>query len=195
VRKPIKIGLVTTAVLLLVAMLPMRRVAGDEMSPTIRAGDVVWVLPGIEVRRGDVVALPDPLDPSRTVLRRAIAPGGTKALFTEDGIRVDAKRLRQKDMGKLDGYGVYQETLWSKPPAKAVEWLIRRRRTPPVHWEADAVEVPQGHWYVLADDRDNAVDSRWWGPVPAESIIGVVRLRYGPSDLWRKQLEVLLGTP
>ncbi len=164
------------------------------MAPSIQPGDLVWLLPGVEVQRGDVVALKDPLDPSRTILRRAIGPEGTQVHFTDEGIRVDAKRLRVKDMGRLDGYGVYQETIWSKPPAKAVEWLIRRRRDPPVKGEAEPLEVPEGHWYLVADDRDDALDSRWWGPVPKSAIQGVVRLRYGPAHLWRKELEVLQGT-
>jgi len=184
----------TLGLALLAGILPVRTVAGEEMSPTIRSGDLVWALPGLEIRRGDVVVLKDPLDPSRTVLRRAIGPGGTKVRFSDDGVRVDNKRLRIKDMGERDGYGVYQETLWSKPPARAVEWLTRRRRDPPVTWEADPVDVPDGHWYLLADDRDNALDSRWWGPIPTDHIQGVVRLRYGAADIWRAQLEVLQGT-
>ena len=178
---------------MILALAPVRSVTGDEMSPTIRDGDVVWVVPGLEVLRGDVVAVTDPLDPSRVVLRRAIAPGGTEVHFTDDGVRVDAKRLRIRDMGTAGAYGVYQEILWSKPPARAVKWLTRRVRKPAVHWEAEPVEVPSGHWYLLADDRDDALDSRWWGPVPVASIRGVVRLRYGPADLWRTRLAMLRG--
>ena len=191
-RTKILIGLL--GVTLCSGLLLARTVDGDEMSPSIRSGDVVWILPGLDILQGDVVVLQDPLDPERTVLRRAIAGGGTTVRFTNDGIRVDSKRLRQKDMGSLDGYAVHQETLWSKPPARATEWLIRRRRDPSVQWAAEPVDVPEDHWYLLADDRDDAVDSRWWGPVPVASIRGVVRLRYGPPDPWRDRLVLLKGT-
>ena len=184
----------TISALLIACLLPIRTVVGEDMAPSIQPGDLVWLLPGVEVQRGDVVALKDPLDPSRTILRRAIGPQGTQVHFTDEGIRVDAKRLRVKDMGRLDGYGVYQETIWSKPPAKAVEWLIRRRGDPPVKGDAEPVDVPDGHWYLVADDRDDALDSRWWGPVPQSAIQGVVKLRYGTAHLWRKELEVLQGT-
>ena len=53
-------------------------------------------------------------------------------------------------------------------------------------------EVPEGHWFLLADNRDGAVDSRWWGPVPESRIQGVVRLRQGPEDPWRSAWQVLL---
>ena len=193
-KRRTKIILGAVSALLVASLVPVRTVDGSEMAPSILPDDLVWVLPGLEVQRGDVVALADPLDPSRTILRRAIGPAGTQVHFTDDGIRVDAKRLRVKDMGRLDGYGVYQETIWSKPPAKAVDWLIRRRRDPPVKGDAEPIEIPQGHWYLLADDRDDALDSRWWGPVPDSAIKGVVRLRYGPAHLWRQDLEVMQGT-
>jgi signal peptidase I len=194
VRRRTASALITLGVCALVAMVPMRRVAGDGMAPTIASGDLVWVLPGLTVLQGDVVLLADPLDPDQTILRRAIGPGGTAVVFTDDGVRVDSKRFRLKDMGKLDGYSVHQETLWSKPPARSVDWLTRRVREPSVRWAAQAVEVPQGHWYLLADDRDQAIDSRWWGPIPESEILGVVRLRYGPANTWRSQLAVVRGT-
>jgi hypothetical protein len=45
--------------------------------------------------------------------------------------------------------------------------------------------VPPGHRFVLADDRDGAIDSRVWGPVPATFGCGVVWARFGAADLWR----------
>jgi signal peptidase I len=194
VRRRTKILLGLLGITLMASVLPMRTVASDEMSPSIRSGDTVWVVPGATILQGDVVALLDPLDPERTILRRAIAGGGTSVRYTDDGLRVGVKRLRLADMGVLNGYTVHKETIWTKPPAAPTEWLIRRRRDPSVQWEAEAVDVPEDHWYLLADDRDDAVDSRWWGPIPAASIQGVVRMRYGPSDLWRPRLELLEGT-
>lgn len=37
-----------------------------------------------------------------------------------------------------------------------------------------AIRVPAGHYYVLGDDRAGSDDSRFWGPIPASSIVGVV---------------------
>jgi hypothetical protein len=56
------------------------------------------------------------------------------------------------------------------------------------------VTVPEGHWYLLAEDRDGALDSRFWGPVPEAAISGVARLRVGGTDAWRPQpVELLLA--
>ncbi len=168
-------------------------VGSDEMSPSIRAGDRVLIIPRAPLR-GDVVALEDPLDPERVVLRRAIADGDKRVRYENGELRVDVKRIRQKDMGELDGDRVTQETMWSKPPARANLWLLRYQKEP-VHWEAEPVAVPEGSWYLLADHRDRALDSRWWGPISEEKFLGVVRVRYGPADDWRPELEFLNPIP
>lgn len=193
----------TAKILLLLLALPLallgagatkvRTVGSDEMSPSIRAGDRVLILP-LEPIRGDVVALQDPLDPARVVLRRAIADGSKRVRYEDGELRVDVKRIRQKEMGELDGDRVTQETMWSKPPARANTWLLRYAGEP-VKWKAEVVPVPDGSWYLLADNRDDAVDSRWWGPISTERFLGVVRLRYGPADDWRPEWEILNPIP
>jgi signal peptidase I len=189
---------VVSALAAAAVLAPLRTVAGDEMSWSLRSGDRVWVVPD-RIRRSDVVLVTDPLDPSRRVLRRAIAHGGQKVRVEDGTVRVDGKRIRQQEMGDppQEGDGpeltVLKEVIWSKPPARANRYFptISDRAT---RWSAPgSVEVPEGHWYLLADNRDAALDSRWWGPVPESEIHGVVRARYGEADIWRETaFEVLL---
>jgi signal peptidase I len=177
---------------ILAGLVPLRRVAGDGMAPTLRDGDWVWVLP-LEPLRGDIVVLDDPLDPGHAVFRRALTGGDTKTRVEEEGVRINGKKVRQKDMGTDGEHRVFQETIWSKPPAVATSWRIRRNKAT-VRWGAEPVEVPTDHWYLLADDRDYTLDSRMWGPVPNDALAGVVRLRVGPADEWRPAVEWLTGT-
>ena len=170
-----------------------RRVADDEMSWSLRRGERVLVvplalLPGA-VLPADVVMLRDPLDPERTVLRRVVARGGQKVSFDEGGARVDAKRLRQQEMGDQPGIFIRKETIWSKPPARANDHLLAVRN-PVTRWiSPGVVTVPEGHLFLLADARDDAVDSRWWGPVPESAVMGVVRAHLAEPDLWRPRLR------
>ena len=187
----LKALLVLLLLLVAVALLPARRVADDDMSPNLQQGDLVWVLP-VQPLRGDVVVLADPLDPERTVLRRTLTGGEGKVAWDDGGARVNGKRLRQSDMGMLEGDRLMKEVIWFKPPARPASWLVRLRK-PPAPWSADKVVVPEAHWYLLADDRDRALDSRWWGPVPEASLQGVVRLRIGKPDEWRGWVEWLEG--
>lgn len=171
----------------------VRTVGSDEMSPSILADERVMILPLTPIR-GDVVVLRDPLDPERLVLRRAIADGGKRVRYEDGELRVDIKRIRQKEMGEQGDYRVSQETMWSKPPARANNWLLRYKKEP-VRWKAEPVLVPEGSWYLLADDRDGALDSRWWGPIPLERIEGVVRARLGTADEWRPRVQWLDPIP
>ncbi|MCB9777097.1 MAG: signal peptidase I [Alphaproteobacteria bacterium] len=187
-----KAALVLIGAAILVALAPVRRVTDADMAPNLQPGDLVWILP-LTPQRGDVVLLDDPLQPGRSLLRRTLTDGGHTVRWDDGGLRVDGKRIRQKDMGESEAGPVFEEVIWSKPPAVAHSWRVLLRR-PPVYWEHAEVEVQDGEWYLLADDRDRALDSRWWGPVAAPRIEGVVRLRVGRPDAWRGWVEWLQGT-
>ena len=173
----------------LVALLPMRKVSDNEMAWTLQQGDYVWILP-VAALKGDVVQLKDPLEPDRTILRRVVAMGEDKLTYEDGVMKVNGKRVRQTDMGKSPVGGrdrrIYKEVIWSRPPARPTNWLITRLVDKPVQWKtAERIEIPAEHVFLLADDRDGAMDSRWWGPVPTSAIEGVVRARWNPTDEWR----------
>ena len=144
------------------------------------------------VRKADVVRVADPLDPSRTVLRRVIGLPGQKIKVDDQGVRINGKRLRQEEMGDLDGKRVLKEVIWSSPPARANAYLPMIADQPGGWKNETPVEVPEGYLYLMADNRDGALDSRWWGPVPLSAVQGVVRLRVGKADTWRPQWELMI---
>lgn len=194
-KRILKVLVVIVVLLLIAVAIPMRTVGNDEMAWTLQTGDKIWLLP-VAPLKGDVVLLDDPLDPGRAVLRRIVAVAEDKVTFEDGAMKINGKRVRQTDMGKGEIGGrqrrVFKEVIWSRPPARPTNWLITRLVDKPVSWKLDEkVEIPEGHVYLLADDRDGAMDSRWWGPVPLESIQGVVRARLGPSDEWREAMQYI----
>ena len=158
----------------LVALLTARRVVDDAMSPSIRAGDVVLLGPG-GADPGDVVCLADPADPSRAVLRRVIAVEGQTVALGRGAARVNGEAHRVREMGPFGA-----NTARSEQNRYLIQESSRSPALADQSWT-----VPPGHRFVLADDRDGALDSRAWGPVPATFGCGVVWLRLGPADLWR----------
>jgi signal peptidase I len=173
----------------------IKRVKSDDMAPTITAGDWVAVVPWSKIQPGDVVRLDDPSDPQQPILRRVLATGGQSITIAEGHIRVEKRRLRAVAMGDSGDYLVAKETLWAKKPAVGASWLTRSLAEPSSRWRAEAVKVPQGHLYLMADDRDGPPDSRWWGPVPLSAIDGIVRVRVGTAHTWRPSFELLAGSP
>jgi signal peptidase I len=192
----IKIGVLGVLGLgLAIGLSMIRTVMGEDMSPSITSGDWVLLVPSSEIQPGEVVATRDPLDPERTVLRRVLAIGGQSITIAEGQIRVDKRRLRAAAMGDMGRHLVVRETLWAKRPAVGSSWLTRSMAEPSSHWTAEPVGVPDGHVYLMADDRDGPLDSRWWGTIPMTSIDGVVKARLGPAHTWRPRFEFLAGTP
>lgn len=176
---------VLAVLLSLAAVIPMRTVDSTEMLWSLQPGDRVWIIPD-RVRKADMVLLEDPLEPGRMVLRRVVAIAGEKVRVEDNSVRINGKRIRQVEMGTKDGYRIEKEVIWSKPPARANPYFVRVLMEPTDYELGGIVEVPEGHYFVLADDRDNALDSRWWGTIPEESIRGVVRAHYtAVPDEWR----------
>ena len=169
-------------------------VAGDDMSPSIMDGDVILSIPTTAILPGDVVLIQDPLDPSRTILRRVMAVAGQSITNAKGHIKVGKRRLRAAAMGDMGPFLVAKETLWAKKPNVGSSWLTRIQAEPATYWSAEPVTVPDAHIFLMADDRDQAMDSRWWGPVGIDRVMGVVRLRWGPAHTWRPAWEFLSGT-
>ncbi|MBO85508.1 MAG: signal peptidase I [Deltaproteobacteria bacterium] len=173
------------AVTVLVGLIPVRQVRGDDMLWSIQPGDFIWIVPD-RVRKADVVLVTNPLDSDRKVLRRVVAGPGDRVRVDDSSVRVNGKRIRQTEMGDRPGHRIRKEVIWSRPPARANPYFTQLV-IPEVPWSTPGVvEVPEGHWYLLADRRDRGVDSRWWGPVSESVIEGVVRMQAGPTNTWRE---------
>ncbi len=158
--------------------------------PSIQSGDWIWIQPGLAPQSGDVVLLPDPLDPQQTILRRVLGVGGKNLDIDRNGsIRLSGKRVRQKSMGDTDEFRVIQENIWRTKLKLSIEWRILHSKNTLTHTAIDSFQIPENHLFLMADHRDHAVDSRWWGTVPESNIEGVLRLRIGPSDTWRNWIE------
>ncbi len=152
----------------------LTRVHGDDMAPSLDHGD--WVLTGrTNPQQGDVVRLPDPLDPEHLVLRRVLALPGQAIAFAGHQPRIDGQALKQVLMQELAGEMVLMEHS---------AWLLAVALDS-TGFRTEAVEVPGDHLYLVADHRDVALDSRWWGAVQQTEIRDTVLLRIGPRDVWR----------
>lgn len=67
----------------------LRRVRGASMEPTLRAGDLVAVVPLVGPRRGDVVLVRDPREPSRVTVKRVLGLPGERLRVRRGRVLVD----------------------------------------------------------------------------------------------------------
>lgn len=183
-------------------------VPSGSMRPTIVEGDVVLVnrlayalklpLTDIELlrlaepRRGDVVTFSSPRDGTRLV-KRIVAVGGDVVAMRDGVLWVNGEAARHEAMVVIDAEPVAQSAATAALQAdeslagsrRRVQWLPRA----PSLRDFGAVTVPADHVMTLGDNRDNSLDSRYYGFVPRHLLIGRAHRILVSGDVARFELR------
>ncbi|MFN9731650.1 MAG: signal peptidase I [Pseudomonadota bacterium] len=180
------------------------RIPSSSMMPTLLVGDFILVnkfaygirLPVShhkllalgEPRRGDVVVFRFPQDPRIDYIKRVVGLPGDRVSYRDKIVYVNDQAVAQEQIGAYRGEGAGAEMTGSVLKIERlfdIEHQILQRRSGsgfyPVHegpWT-----VPAGHYFVLGDNRDNSQDSRFWGFVPEENLVGKAFLIWMNWDL------------
>jgi signal peptidase I len=146
------------------------------------------VTEGNAPQRGDVMVFRYPPQPTLDYIKRVVGvPGDTVAYLnkrlTINGQEVPTTQLPDFfDTDAMRYFGQFEEKLGDKPhqllntkgmPAfvqGASEFPFRENCTYTV--EGVTCKVPDGHYFAMGDNRDNSLDSRYWGFVPDANIVG-----------------------
>ncbi len=121
-------------------------------------GPLAPLLPRRPVRRGDLVVFRFPEDPRRAFLKRVVGLPGETVAIRDKQVTIDGRPLSEPYAFHSD------DATWPDDPSIA-DGHRRRDQLPPAR-------VPEGAYFVLGDNRDDSSDSRSWGPVPAEALLG-----------------------
>ena len=160
------------------------RIPSGSMLPTLESGDFilvnkfaygirppVWNRKIIDIadpERGDVIVFRYPENPSIDYIKRVVGVPGDKIAYYNKVLYINGKRIEQEPLG------VYQEGFPNlkrfKERLDDAEHDILINVMYPA---GDFVEtVPENSYFVLGDNRDNSRDSRFWGFVPDENLVG-----------------------
>ena len=149
---------VAIAAIVIVFLYQPVKVEGTSMMPWLHDQQRIFVNKFIynfeEIGRGDIVVFRFPLDPSKSYIKRVVGLPGDEVEIVDGGLVINGRRT----------------------PEPYVQQNYRDRAN------YSPVQVPADHYYVLGDHRNTSNDSRTWGPVPQELILGKAVFAYWPLD-------------
>ena len=165
------------------------RIPSNSMMPTLLTGDFILVnkfdygirLPVIDTKvldmglpeRGDVVVFRFPEDLSTPFIKRVVGVPGDRIAYYDKILYVNDEPMEQSSIGSYIGFGsgaVMNGASQRVERLSGVEHHILIQ--PKAHTVQGTAVVPEGHYFVLGDNRDNSRDSRYWGTVSEDLLIG-----------------------
>ncbi|MCH7344447.1 signal peptidase I [Pelomonas sp. CA6] len=151
-----------------------------------------------DVKRGDVVVFRYPEDTSVDYIKRVVGVPGDKISYLNQKLYVNGQPVPETALGQYyDEDGMKYRPRFSEKLGEVEHQIlvnpaevgqIRARTNFPFREQCSySVEgvsctVPAGHYFMMGDNRDNSLDSRFWGFVPDENIVGrafVVWMNFG----------------
>lgn len=167
------------------------KIPSGSMIPTLLVGDFIIVnkysygirIPVLnkkiislgEPQRGDVVVFRFPKDPAVNFIKRAVGLPGDTITYRDKELFINGERVEETQTGRFESGDIKCTT----PAVDAVLFdeqlgdvnhnilLHDRNRSRNGQWV-----VPEGHYFMMGDNRDRSNDSREWGFVPEENLLG-----------------------
>jgi len=192
------LGTVVIAVFVITFVVQAFQIPSESMENTLLVGDYLLVnklcyggrpsdhlMPYQKIARGDIVVFHYPVDPKQHFVKRVIGLPGERLRLINKKVWINGQPLDETYVHFLDP----PHTMFHDPnstfrdnfprvdiPAVGMEgkwWLEMRKLV-----EDGQLIIPEGHYFVMGDNRDDSQDSRYWGFVPRENIIGRPLLIY-----------------
>lgn len=143
---------------------------------------------GTNPKRGDIVVFKYPLDKNVDFIKRVIGLPGDEIRYIDKELYVNGKRVETTPDGSFFDKETYTDLKqFNEDLDGVVHKIVENDKVPSmarpvqghtglnhcVYNMGDVVcRVPEGHYFMMGDNRDNSADSRFWGFVPKEEIVG-----------------------
>ena len=139
-----------------------------------------YILPYEDVKRGDIIVFRYPVDIKQTFVKRVMGvPGDRIRLENKEVILNGHKLVEPYKIHKTEYIDSYRDNFPSQPNFPQYE---RGQAMLENDVKNGEVVVPPGYYFAMGDNRDSSLDSRFWGFVPRDNIIGKPLIIYWSYD-------------
>jgi len=199
-------AVLVTGLFIITFILQAFEIPSSSMEDTLLIGDHVFVnreqfapktswmpvLPYRDVKRGDIVVFLSPAEPGLYVVKRIIGIPGDRIHLVDGAVYRNGEKLNESYVlhkGPV-AYDPYRDNFPAVPPSETYnvspEWQLLMR----THIEGNDIVVPKDSYFGMGDNRDVSLDSRYWGFIPKENVIGRPMFIYWsfntPADQYRR---------
>jgi len=183
---------IAIAVFVITFLVQAFQIPSESMEDTLLIGDYllvdkvhfanggVWekVLPYRGIQRGEIIVFRYPVHPAQHFVKRVVGVPGDHIRLVNKQVFVNGKPVAEKyAVYHAAAHDPYRDDFPSPEHATGsveARWWLQMRS---LVREGELI-VPPGKYFVLGDNRDESLDSRYWGFVPRENIIGRPLLIY-----------------
>lgn len=128
-----------------------------------------------EPERGDAIVFRFPPDPRKDYIKRLIGMPGDTITYKNKQLYINGKKLSMQQLGpyqpKTNGLEDLNAYVWEEDLLGLKHKIMINPSRLNLMAEGE-YSVPKGHYFVMGDNRDNSSDSRIWGFVPEEHLVG-----------------------
>jgi signal peptidase I len=186
------LGTIVIALFVITFVVQAFQIPSESMENTLLVGDYLLVnklsyggprfgsdlMPYQKITRGDVIVFHYPVDPQQHFVKRVIGVPGDRLRMVNKTVYIDGKPLDEPYVRFIDPpNNMFRDNFpRTDIPVFNMEWkwwLEMRKLV-----DDGELIIPQGNYFVMGDNRDDSQDSRYWGFVPRENIIGRPLLIY-----------------
>ncbi len=126
------------------------------------------------VRRGDIVVFFKPENPDMFLVKRVVGIPGDRLHLRNGVVYLNGKAQSEPLAVKPSdaGYAPYRDDFPAVPAAQGYDLTATWANDLPQHIVGEDLVVPPGDYFCMGDNRPFSLDSRFWGFVPRENIVG-----------------------
>ena len=146
-----------------------------------------YLLPYQDVQRGDIIVFRYPMDLSQTFVKRVVGLPGDHLRLVDKKLILNGQTVDEPYVIHRTAYiDQYRDNFPGQPNTPIPERALEMLRQNVVRNE---IVVPPNNYFAMGDNRDQSLDSRYWGFVPRENIIGKPLLIYWSYDAPTERLQ------